>query len=42
MTRTRFIWSHITPTSARWEQAFSTDDGASWDVNWRMDFRRVG
>jgi hypothetical protein len=39
--RIRFIWSQITPTSARWEQAFSPDGGKTWEVNWRMDFQRV-
>ena len=39
--RTRFIWSQITPVSAHWEQANSTDGGKSWEVNWSMDFRRV-
>jgi hypothetical protein len=40
--RIRFVWSQITPRSARWEQAFSTDGGESWEMNWRMDFERVG
>jgi len=39
-TRTRFVWSRITPTSARWEQAFSQDSGKTWDTNWIMEFRR--
>lgn len=39
--RVRFTWSNITPTSARWEQAFSPDGGKTWEVNWKMDFRRV-
>lgn len=39
--RTRFVWSQITPISAHWEQANSTDGGKSWEVNWSMDFRRV-
>jgi hypothetical protein len=38
--RTRFIWSHITPTSAHWEQASSEDAGKTWDTNWVMEFRR--
>jgi hypothetical protein len=39
-TRTRYMWSHITSASARWEQAFSQDDGKTWDTNWIMEFRR--
>jgi len=39
--RVRFTWSGITPTTCHWEQAFSTDGGASWETNWVMDFKRV-
>ena len=39
--RTRYTWSHITPTSARWEQAYSPDAGKTWETNWIMEFRRV-
>ena len=39
--RVRFEWSRITPTSCHWEQAFSTDGGATWETNWVMDFKRV-
>ncbi|WP_374472231.1 DUF1579 domain-containing protein [Phenylobacterium sp.] len=38
----RFVWSEITATTARWEQAFSADEGATWEVNWVMAFERVG
>lgn len=36
----RFIWSAITASSCRWEQAFSADGGKSWETNWIMDFTR--
>jgi len=39
--RVRHIWSRITGDSARWEQAFSVDDGSSWETNWFMDFTRL-
>ncbi len=38
--RVRFVWSKITPTTAHWEQAYSADDGKTWEVNWTMDFTR--
>jgi hypothetical protein len=37
----RFIWSEITETSCRWEQAFSPDGGKTWETNWIMDFVRI-
>ncbi|MCB1609905.1 MAG: hypothetical protein KDI71_23330 [Xanthomonadales bacterium] len=37
----RFQWSEITGSSARWDQAFSTDDGETWETNWVMEFTRV-
>ncbi len=36
----RFIWSAITPTSCRWEQAFSADGGKTWETNWIMELSR--
>jgi len=36
----RFIWSTITDTSCRWEQAFSADGGTTWETNWVMEFVR--
>ena len=37
----RFTWSNITKTSARWEQAFSPDDGQTWEKNWIMVHTRI-
>ena len=39
--RMRFIWSAISASHARWEQAFSADAGASWETNWIMAFDRL-
>jgi hypothetical protein len=38
--RVRFFWNGITEGSAHWEQAFSTDDGQTWETNWHMDLTR--
>jgi hypothetical protein len=38
--KVRFVWSGITETSARWEQAFSTDGGKTWLDNWVMEMIR--
>jgi hypothetical protein len=37
----RFRWSDITATTCRWEQAFSTDEGETWEVNWVMESTRI-
>lgn len=34
----RFIFSEITPTSFRLEQAFSADGGERWETNWIAKF----
>lgn len=36
----RFIFSDITPTTFRLEQAFSTDGGKTWEPNWIATFTR--
>jgi len=38
----RFVISDITPTSCRFEQAFSDDDGKTWEVNWVATDTRIG
>ncbi|MDH3252108.1 MAG: DUF1579 domain-containing protein [Ignavibacteria bacterium] len=38
----RFIWKDITGNSATWEQAFSMDEGQTWETNWTMEFTRAG
>lgn len=36
----RFLWTQTHPDSPRWEQAFSEDDGKTWETNWIMTFTR--
>ncbi|MFF5308650.1 hypothetical protein [Streptomyces massasporeus] len=38
--RVRFVWSGISATSARWEQAFRVDGADGWVTNWIMEFTR--
>ena len=40
--KVRFVWSEIKDESARWHQEFSEDGGETWEINWIMDFARVG
>ena len=37
----RFLWTHDSPDSCHWEQAFSADGGATWETNWKADFTRI-
>jgi hypothetical protein len=37
---TRYRWTHGVNT-ARWEQAFSPDNGKTWETNWTTDYTRV-
>jgi len=37
----RYRWTRIDADYARWDQAYSPDDGAGWESNWEMDFRRA-
>ncbi len=36
----RFLWLDIETETPRWEQAFSLDDGKTWETNWIMEFSR--
>jgi hypothetical protein len=37
----RYVWTHKNPNSSHFEQAFSSDGGQSWEVNWISDMVRV-
>lgn len=39
--RVRFRWQRLGADRAQWEQAFSADDGQSWETNWVMAFERT-
>jgi hypothetical protein len=38
--RVRFDWTGMSPESARWEQSFSYDGGATFESNWVMTMTR--
>ena len=37
----RYTWRSIDHDHAHWTQAFSTDEGRSWETNWIMEFTRA-
>lgn len=39
--RVRYRWTRRGEDTARWEQSFSADGGATWELNWVMDFERL-
>ena len=36
--KVRFLWSQESTGKCLWQQAFSADDGATWETNWLMNF----
>ena len=36
----RFTWTVRSADSCRWEQAYSTDGGRTWETNWVMELTR--
>ena len=34
----RFLWTGVRTPTPHWEQAFSDDDGRTWETNWEMRF----
>ncbi|MCM2416585.1 hypothetical protein [Streptomyces sp. RKAG293] len=39
--KVNFEWSEITPTSCRWTQLLSADEGRTWETTWVTDFSRT-
>ena len=37
----RYTWSGVTTAMPRWEQAFSDDDGETWETNFVTEFTRA-
>ena len=36
--KVRFTWTAVSGKNPCWDQAFSRDDGATWETNWKMEF----
>jgi hypothetical protein len=39
--KVRHLYIDLTSDTCRWEQAFSVDDGKTWETNWVIDFTRL-
>ena len=39
--KVRHLYMSLTPSTCRWEQAFSVGEGGSWETNWVIDFTRL-
>ena len=39
--RVRYQWLDTDTPTPRWEQSFSDDGGATWEVNWKATFQRA-
>lgn len=39
--RLRFLWEVRSPKQYHWEQAFSTDEGKTWETNWIIDSKKM-
>ena len=37
----RMVWLDVTSDSLRWQWQRSHDGGASWDLTWEIDYRRI-
>jgi hypothetical protein len=37
----RYVWQNMSPTATHFEQAFSSDGGKTWEVNWIYDGTRL-
>jgi hypothetical protein len=40
LVQVKFIWDRSNPQAPRWQQSFSYDEGATWELNWLMEFER--
>jgi nicotinamidase-related amidase len=38
--RVRYLWTNLS-SAPHWEQAFSEDQGKTWETNWTMNFTRT-
>lgn len=38
----RYRWTRIDADHAQWDQAYSLDEGGTWEANWIMQFLREG